>query len=104
MYSQPISSSRRQPAAYGGYASSSMGEKIDQNPKTSIKEKVTKIADTATAMRYRVVKKDYFKSSKRGEIHEWKQQLNNENELVRKEALKKIIAGMTTGKDVNDLF
>jgi vesicle coat complex subunit len=104
MYSQPISSSRRQPAAYGGYASSGLGEKVNQKPTTSIKDAVTKIADTATAMRYRVVKKDYFKSSKRGEIYEWKQQLNDENELVRKETIKKIIAGMTSGKDVNELF
>ena len=106
MYSSPIgSSTRRKPAAtYGGYVGSGVGDKIDQKPKTSIKERVTKIADTATAMRYRVVKKDYFKSSKRGEIHEWKQLLNDENELVRKETLKKIIAGMTTGKEVNELF
>ena len=105
MYSSPIGSgSRRKPAAYGGYIGSAVGDRADQKAKPSIKERVTKIADTATAMRYRVVKKDYFKSSKRGEIHEWKQQLNDENELIRKETLKKIIAGMTTGKEVNELF
>jgi AP-1 complex subunit beta-1 len=43
-------------------------------------------------------------TNKRGEINEWRQQLNHEKETVRKEAVKKVIAAMTVGKDVSMLF
>lgn len=47
---------------------------------------------------------DYFSHSKRGEISDWRNELNNEKESVRKEAVKKVIAAMTVGKDVSMLF
>lgn len=46
----------------------------------------------------------YFTSSKRGEITEIKDDLNSSNEVRKKEALKKLIADMTVGKDVSMLF
>lgn len=73
-------------------------------PKMGIKERITQLTDTATAARIRLSKKNYFESSKRGELFEWKQDLNCENELVKKEAVKKVIAAMTIGKDVGPLF
>ncbi|KAF4723347.1 hypothetical protein FOZ63_006619, partial [Perkinsus olseni] len=46
----------------------------------------------------------YFSSSKRGEIHELKEELNSPNKDKKKEAIKKVIAAMTVGKDVSALF
>ncbi|EEQ98643.1 beta adaptin protein, putative [Perkinsus marinus ATCC 50983] len=46
----------------------------------------------------------YFSSSKRGEIHELKEELNSPNKEKKKEAIKKVIAAMTVGKDVSALF
>ena len=39
-----------------------------------------------------------------GEIHELKEDLNQNDAEGRKDALKKVIAGMTVGKDVSVLF
>ncbi|KAF3840662.1 hypothetical protein F7725_006524 [Dissostichus mawsoni] len=51
----------------------------------------------------------YFKQTKSvlyltGEIFELKAELNNEKKEKRKEAVKKVIAAMTVGKDVSSLF
>jgi AP-1 complex subunit beta-1 len=47
----------------------------------------------------------FFSSqNKRSEINEWRLMLNNEKESVRKDAVKKVIAAMTVGKDVQMLF
>jgi len=47
----------------------------------------------------------YFGSqAKKGEIHELQEELNNQKEDKRKEAVKKVIAAMTVGKDVSMLF
>lgn len=46
----------------------------------------------------------YFQTTKKGEIHELKEDLNNNDADFRKEAVKKVIAGMTVGKDVSVLF
>lgn len=40
----------------------------------------------------------------KGEIHELKRELDNPQESVKKEAIKKVIAAMTVGKDVSMLF
>uniref|UniRef100_A0A2K5V5B6 Adaptor related protein complex 2 subunit beta 1 n=1 Tax=Macaca fascicularis TaxID=9541 RepID=A0A2K5V5B6_MACFA len=42
----------------------------------------------------------YFTTNKKGEIFELKAELNNEKKEKRKEAVKKVIAAMTVGKDV----
>lgn len=42
--------------------------------------------------------------TKVGEIYELRAELNSEVQLVRKEAVKKVIASMTIGKDVSSLF
>eukprot|EP01027_Heterolobosea_sp_BB2_P027382 GEZU01042735.1.p1 GENE.GEZU01042735.1~~GEZU01042735.1.p1 ORF type:complete len:934 (-),score=381.24 GEZU01042735.1:29-2830(-) len=47
---------------------------------------------------------EFFGTTKRGEIPEWKVELNSDKEPTRKEALKKVIAAMTVGKDVSVLF
>eukprot|EP01126_Amoeba_proteus_P024726 TRINITY_DN24838_c0_g1_i2.p1 TRINITY_DN24838_c0_g1~~TRINITY_DN24838_c0_g1_i2.p1 ORF type:complete len:109 (-),score=17.17 TRINITY_DN24838_c0_g1_i2:227-553(-) len=46
----------------------------------------------------------YFQSTKKGEISELKVDLNSLKEEVKKEAVKKVIALMTVGKDVSRLF
>jgi AP-1 complex subunit beta-1 len=46
----------------------------------------------------------FFSTTKRGEISEWKDMLSNEKEATRKEGVKKVIAAMTIGKDVSMLF
>eukprot|EP00126_Sphaerothecum_destruens_P006877 Sdes_comp19568_c0_seq1m11246 len=46
----------------------------------------------------------YFSTTKKGEIYELKAELNAEKKGTRKEAVKKVIASMTVGKDVSSLF
>eukprot|EP00656_Telonema_subtile_P028580 TRINITY_DN310_c0_g1_i2.p1 TRINITY_DN310_c0_g1~~TRINITY_DN310_c0_g1_i2.p1 ORF type:complete len:851 (+),score=318.38 TRINITY_DN310_c0_g1_i2:80-2632(+) len=46
----------------------------------------------------------FFTTTKKGEIHELQQELNTPLEEHRKDAVKKVIAGMTVGKDVSVLF
>jgi AP-1 complex subunit beta-1 len=46
----------------------------------------------------------YFQTQKKGEIHELKEELNSQKEDKKKEAVKKVIAFMTVGKDVSMLF
>jgi len=46
----------------------------------------------------------YFQTTKKGEIHELKEELNHNDAEHRKDAVKKVIAGMTVGKDVSMLF
>mmetsp|Transcript_85738 Transcript_85738/g.255579 ORF Transcript_85738/g.255579 Transcript_85738/m.255579 type:complete len:924 (+) Transcript_85738:49-2820(+) len=43
-------------------------------------------------------------AGKRGEISEFKEELNNANKEKKKEALKKVIQAMTVGSDVSSLF
>ena len=45
-----------------------------------------------------------FKNSKRGEINELRMELSSIKVARKKEALKKVIASMTLGKDVSPLF
>jgi AP-1 complex subunit beta-1 len=46
----------------------------------------------------------FFTTTKKGEIHELQMELNQATEEQRKDAVKKVIAGMTVGKDVSVLF
>lgn len=46
----------------------------------------------------------YFQGSKRGELHELKDELHSSSKEKKKEAVKKVIAAMTVGKDVSSLF
>ncbi|XP_075154491.1 adaptor protein complex 1/2, beta subunit [Haematobia irritans] len=46
----------------------------------------------------------YFSTTKKGEIFELKSELNNDKKEKKKEAVKKVIASMTVGKDVSVLF
>lgn len=46
----------------------------------------------------------YFTTTKKGEIHELKTDLNSTSRPKIKEAVKKVIANMTVGKDVSALF
>jgi vesicle coat complex subunit len=46
----------------------------------------------------------YFTTTKKGEIFELKAELNNDKKEKKKEAVKKVIASMTVGKDVSALF
>ena len=46
----------------------------------------------------------YFQTTKKGEIHELKEELANPKMEKKKEAVKKVIAAMTVGKDVVMLF
>ena len=46
----------------------------------------------------------YFQTTKRGEMHELKEELNMPQKDKQKDAVKKVIAAMTVGKDVSVLF
>lgn len=46
----------------------------------------------------------YFQTTKKGEIQELKEELHSGNKEKKKEAVKKVIAAMTIGKDVSGLF
>ncbi|KAL3857492.1 hypothetical protein ACJMK2_012159 [Sinanodonta woodiana] len=46
----------------------------------------------------------YFSTTKKGEIFEMKAELNSDKKEKKKEAVKKVIASMTVGKDVSALF
>uniref|UniRef100_A0A7S1T750 Beta-adaptin-like protein n=1 Tax=Tetraselmis chuii TaxID=63592 RepID=A0A7S1T750_9CHLO len=46
----------------------------------------------------------YFTTTKKGEIHELKEELRNADKSKKKDAVKKVIAFMTVGKDVSMLF
>uniref|UniRef100_H2XLC2 AP complex subunit beta n=1 Tax=Ciona intestinalis TaxID=7719 RepID=H2XLC2_CIOIN len=46
----------------------------------------------------------YFTTTKKGEIFELKADLNSDKKEKKKEAVKKVIASMTVGKDVSALF
>ncbi|KAB5564526.1 hypothetical protein DKX38_004580 [Salix brachista] len=46
----------------------------------------------------------YFSTTKKGEIPELKEELNTQYKDKRKDAVKKVIAAMTVGKDVSSLF
>jgi len=46
----------------------------------------------------------FFNTTKRGEIHELKEELHAQDRKKRQEAVKKVIAAMTVGKDVSALF
>ncbi|XP_069684078.1 AP-1 complex subunit beta-1 [Periplaneta americana] len=46
----------------------------------------------------------YFTTTKKGEIFELKSELNNDKKEKKREAVKKVIASMTVGKDVSALF
>ncbi|KAI9297823.1 Adaptor protein complex beta subunit [Neoconidiobolus thromboides FSU 785] len=46
----------------------------------------------------------YFVSTIKGETHELRTELNSEYAFRRKEAVKRVIASMTVGKDVSNLF
>ncbi|KAH8741921.1 beta adaptin [Cryptosporidium ryanae] len=46
----------------------------------------------------------YFQSSKRGELQELKEELHSTSKEKKKDAVKKVIAAMTVGKDVSPLF
>ncbi|KAI9308729.1 adaptin N terminal region-domain-containing protein [Cunninghamella echinulata] len=46
----------------------------------------------------------FFTTNKKGENYELKAELNSEYRHVRKDAVKKVIANMTVGKDVSGLF
>ncbi|CAD5115359.1 DgyrCDS4338 [Dimorphilus gyrociliatus] len=46
----------------------------------------------------------YFTTTKKGEIFELKAELNSDKKEKKKEAVKKVIASMTVGKDVSSLF
>ena len=46
----------------------------------------------------------FFQTSKKGETHELKEELNSDNKEKQKNAIKKVIASMTVGRDVSSLF
>mmetsp|Transcript_18513 Transcript_18513/g.43337 ORF Transcript_18513/g.43337 Transcript_18513/m.43337 type:complete len:796 (-) Transcript_18513:181-2568(-) len=46
----------------------------------------------------------FFQTTKRGEIQELKEELHDKDKAKQKDAVKKVIASMTVGKDVSALF
>ncbi|CAG8640648.1 27_t:CDS:10 [Funneliformis mosseae] len=53
---------------------------------------------------FRVTKPKFFATTKKGENYELRADLNSEYRDRRKDAIKKVIANMTVGKDVSGLF
>ncbi len=47
---------------------------------------------------------NYFSQSRRGELSELNEELNSTKFEKKKEAIKRVIAHMTVGKDVSSLF
>ncbi|KAK9670760.1 beta-adaptin, partial [Basidiobolus ranarum] len=52
----------------------------------------------------RSFKTNYFATTKKGETYELRADLNSEYREARKDAVKRVIANMTVGKDVSGLF
>ncbi|KAK9763488.1 beta-adaptin [Basidiobolus ranarum] len=52
----------------------------------------------------RSFKTNYFSTTKKGETYELRADLNSEYREARKDAVKRVIANMTVGKDVSGLF
>jgi len=46
----------------------------------------------------------FFQTQRKGEIAEWRDELQRTDLEVQKDAVKKVIAAMTVGKDVSSLF
>eukprot|EP01012_Entosiphon_sulcatum_P067175 TRINITY_DN9673_c0_g1_i1.p1 TRINITY_DN9673_c0_g1~~TRINITY_DN9673_c0_g1_i1.p1 ORF type:complete len:666 (-),score=169.48 TRINITY_DN9673_c0_g1_i1:106-2103(-) len=46
----------------------------------------------------------FFQTTKKGEAHELKEELDSESKEKQKNAIKKVIASMTVGRDVSSLF
>ena len=46
----------------------------------------------------------FFTTTKKGEMHELKEELNHPKMEKKRDAVKKVIAAMTVGKDVSVLF
>ena len=46
----------------------------------------------------------FFSSTKKGEVAEWRAELNHPDRDTKKDAVKKCVAAMTVGKDVSMLF
>jgi len=46
----------------------------------------------------------YFTTTKKGEVHELRMEINGTNREKKMDAVKKVIANMTVGKDVSSLF
>uniref|UniRef100_UPI00398F7BC0 AP-1 complex subunit beta-1 isoform X2 n=1 Tax=Pristiophorus japonicus TaxID=55135 RepID=UPI00398F7BC0 len=57
-----------------------------------------------TCPRITMTDSKYFTTTKKGEIFELKAELNSDKKEKKKEAVKKVIASMTVGKDVSALF
>lgn len=53
---------------------------------------------------FKMTDSKYFTTTKKGEIFELKAELNSDKKEKKKEAVKKVIASMTVGKDVSALF
>ena len=55
---------------------------------------------TKAAKMSKMTDSKYFTTTKKGEIFELKAELNSDRKEKKKEAVKKVIASMTVGKDV----
>lgn len=62
------------------------------------------ISGTMVAMRQKQNDGKFFQTTKRGEIQELKEELHANDKQKQKDAVKKVIANMTVGKDVSALF
>ena len=68
-------------------------------------DRLRQIANAAANAAISISRPNYFETNNsRGENYELKNDLNSEIPVVRKEAVKKVIANMTVGKDAGGLF
>ena len=68
-------------------------------------DRLKQFANAAASAAINLSRPNYFESNNsRGQMAELSSDLNSELAVVKKEGLKKVIAGMTVGKDVSGLF
>jgi hypothetical protein len=71
----------------------------------SINERLKKIAVSAAEAAVSMTRSDYFDSSERGELKELRDELLSDTYIIRREAVRKVIAGMTLGvEEYGQLF
>jgi len=88
---------------------------------SSATDRLKKVAKAAAEAAINLTRPNYFSSTEKGilflrndrinnfkyspgELYEFRKDLNSSSEILKKEAVKQVIASMTVGKDVSSLF
>ncbi|CAG9460990.1 unnamed protein product [Pedinophyceae sp. YPF-701] len=71
---------------------------------TSVAQKFEAAKEKAAMAIHRFKNRQFFATTKKGEVSEFREELRAQEPRIRKDAVKKVIAAMTVGKDVSMLF